>query len=76
MTITDEVWLGTGVAGVEDVAYPILRHQVLVGEKELKDRLSYVPLHTFLAVSHPNICSYGSSAGSLAQLANQLMLPN
>ena len=30
MTITDEAWLGAGVAGVEDTAYPIRQHQVLV----------------------------------------------
>lgn len=38
MTITDEVRLGAGVAGIEDVAYPILSHQVLGREKRLGDR--------------------------------------
>lgn len=33
VTVTDEVWLGAGVAGIEDVAYSILSHQVLVTEK-------------------------------------------
>lgn len=29
VTVTDEIWLGTRVAGIEDVAYPILGHQIL-----------------------------------------------
>lgn len=29
VAVTDEIRLGAGVAGIEDVAYPILGHQVL-----------------------------------------------
>lgn len=34
VTVTDEIWLGTGVAGIEDVAYPILGHQILAKKQK------------------------------------------
>lgn len=34
MVLTDEVWLWTGVAGIQDVSDSILRHQILLKKQK------------------------------------------